>query len=148
MAKEILVVEDDYTFRKMVLKRLRNIEYDAEEAKDGVEALEKVHSMGDDLHLIILDIKMPRMNGIEFLKKMRDEGIDTPVVIIITQVDVSELEDCDVYAVLEKPIDWDTFRIKVVSALALARQRDEVLLKIRTLRTKLQETFNLQAAEL
>jgi len=86
----VLVVDDDEVDRlavKRSLRRCQNIS-DVFEARDGFEALELLHQP-DHLnwpYLILLDINMPRMNGIEFLSKLRQDPQlrRTPVFILTT----------------------------------------------------------------
>ena len=75
----ILVVEDDRNMRLLTAARLEDM-YTVICADDGVEALEHIHNGGIDL--IIADIMMPRMDGYEFLKTIRQEGYDTPFMML------------------------------------------------------------------
>lgn len=146
MAKKILIVEDDNNFRKMVARKLYSIGYDTEEAVDGKDAIDKIKS-NDDIDLIVLDMRMPRMNGFEFIEWVREHDCQIPV-IITTQIDIREMDECDVYAVLEKPFDWDEFYGKVESAISFKENKDEIVLKIRKLRGQIDRAFNLTAAHM
>lgn len=78
MAK-ILVVEDDRNMRLLTAARLED-HYTVVCACDGLEAMEQIHSGGIDL--IIADIMMPRMDGYELLKTIREEGYTTPFLML------------------------------------------------------------------
>ena len=78
MAK-ILVVEDDRNMRLLTAARLEDM-YTVVCANDGVEAMEEIHKGGIDL--IIADIMMPRMDGYELLKTIREEGYTTPFLML------------------------------------------------------------------
>lgn len=78
MAK-ILVVEDDRSMRLLTAARLEDI-YTVVCACDGVEAMEHIHKGGIDL--IIADIMMPRMDGYELLKTIREEGYTMPFLML------------------------------------------------------------------
>ena len=78
MAK-ILVVEDDRNMRLLTAARLEDM-YTVVTACDGVEAMEHIHKGGIDL--VIADIMMPRMDGYELLKTMREEGYATPFLML------------------------------------------------------------------
>lgn len=78
MAK-ILVVEDDRNMRLLTAARLEDI-YTVVCANDGIEAMEEIHKGGIDL--IIADIMMPRMDGYELLKTIREEGYTTPFLML------------------------------------------------------------------
>ena len=75
----ILVVEDDRNMRLLTAARLED-QYTVVTAADGLEALEHIHKGGIDM--IIADIMMPRMDGYELLQTIRQEGYDTPYLLL------------------------------------------------------------------
>ena len=75
----ILVVEDDRNMRLLTAARLED-QYTVVTAADGIEALEHIHKGGIDM--IIADIMMPRMDGYELLQTIRQEGYDTPYLML------------------------------------------------------------------
>jgi DNA-binding NtrC family response regulator len=75
-----LIIDDEKNIRLTLSKCLSFIDVEAEEAINGEEGLEKIESNTYDI--IFLDLKMPGMNGIEVLKKIKEEKPDTSVVII------------------------------------------------------------------
>lgn len=75
----ILVVEDDRNMRLLTAARLED-QYTVVTAEDGIEALEHIHKGGIDM--IIADIMMPRMDGYELLQTIREEGYDTPYLML------------------------------------------------------------------
>jgi DNA-binding NtrC family response regulator len=75
-----LIIDDEKNIRLTLSKCLSFIDVEAEEAINGEEGLEKIKSNTYDI--IFLDLKMPGMNGIEVLKKIKEEKPDTSVVII------------------------------------------------------------------
>lgn len=81
---KILVVDDSKLMHKVFEVMLR--QYPLVYAVDGRDALDKLDEH-DDVDLILLDINMPKMNGIEFLAELRsrEEGSDLPVIIISTE---------------------------------------------------------------
>ncbi len=74
----ILVAEDDQMIREGIAEYLSEFGYSIEEAKDGSEALQK---FSKDINLVILDIQMPFVNGLDVLKEIRKES-DLPVLIL------------------------------------------------------------------
>jgi CheY-like chemotaxis protein len=78
--KVILVVDDEIEFLKMIRMRLEAIGYEVITANDGKEALDKVKK--HKLDAVLLDILMPGMNGLEVLKKIRQDNGNLPVFII------------------------------------------------------------------
>ncbi|MGB7292075.1 MAG: response regulator [Thermodesulfobacteriota bacterium] len=93
MAK-ILLVEDDELLIKAYRRKLEIAQYEVETAVDGVEGLEKAKQLKPDL--ILLDILMPRLNGIEVLKRIKaDPELKAIPVIALTNVASSEnTEEC------------------------------------------------------
>lgn len=85
MAKTILIVDDSSSLRSVVGMALQAAGYDVIEAEDGKHALTKLN--GQKIHLIISDVNMPNMNGIEFLKasKLIPAYRFTPVIMLTTE---------------------------------------------------------------
>jgi two-component system, chemotaxis family, chemotaxis protein CheY len=85
MAKRILLVDDSASVRQVVGIALRREGYETVEAANGQEALKLLD--GPKLDLIISDVNMPVMNGIEFLKQVRQHPTSrfTPVVMLTTE---------------------------------------------------------------
>ncbi len=83
--KKILIAEDDLTLSRMYKKKLENYDFEVLQAMDGEEAL-KI-SLGDHPDLILLDIDMPKMDGITMIKKLREDvwGKEVPVIIFTNQ---------------------------------------------------------------
>ena len=75
---KILVVEDDTMIREGLSEFLSESGYTMVQAKDGKEALEKFNT---DIHLVILDIQIPYINGLDVLKEIRKES-NLPVLIL------------------------------------------------------------------
>lgn len=105
----ILVVDDDMHFRETLGKILTVKGFEITTADSGVSALDKVKERAFDI--ILMDIKMPVMNGVEAYKKIKEIRKDS-VVILMTAFSVDELiHDAikeGVYAVVRKPFDIET----------------------------------------
>jgi len=90
---KILVVDDDKGTVEVVKRTLVKQNYEVITAYDGVEGLEKVRSEEPDL--IILDLRMPTMNGFQFMQTLNNELVDIhkpmiPIIIFTTLVDMEE----------------------------------------------------------
>lgn len=85
----ILIVEDDRNLRLLTTARLEGL-YTVASAGDGIEALEILHKGGIDL--IIADIMMPRMDGYELLKTVREEGYALPFLFLTAKESFSDKE--------------------------------------------------------
>jgi two-component system chemotaxis response regulator CheY len=84
MAKKILIVDDSRTIRQQVSFTLTKGGYEVIEAEDGVEGLAKVKA-DSDIAMVISDVNMPNMNGIEMVEKIKSEGHSVPIVMLTTE---------------------------------------------------------------
>ena len=80
MKRRILVTEDDRTLRQALVFNLEREGYEVRSAVDGEQALAAARDGG--LDLLLLDLMLPSMSGLEVLRTMRAEGIETPVIIL------------------------------------------------------------------
>jgi len=85
----VLVVDDNRITTKLLRRYLEANGYEAAEAYDGIECLEKTAQRAPDA--IVLDVMMPRLDGYETVKKLREDGVlnKTPVVIVTALNDVA-----------------------------------------------------------
>lgn len=85
MSKTILIVDDSVSVRQVVGTTLKGEGYEVIEASDGNDALAKLQ--GQKVHLMISDVNMPGMDGITFVKevKQRNEYKFTPIIMLTTE---------------------------------------------------------------
>lgn len=76
----ILIIEDEIKITRFIKKGLELEHYTTDVAYDGMEALDK--ALVNSYDLIILDIMIPKLNGIEVCRKLREEKIDTPIIML------------------------------------------------------------------
>ena len=76
---KILIVEDESAIRRVLKKIIseENDSYQVFEAADGLEGIEKV--LKEDFDLILCDVKMPKMDGVEVLEKIKKEKVSTRI---------------------------------------------------------------------
>lgn len=84
----ILVVEDEIKITRFIKKGLEMEHYTVETAYDGKEGLEKAEINSYDL--IILDIMLPKINGIEVCKKLREKKVETPIIMLTARDTVDD----------------------------------------------------------
>ncbi|MBQ2872400.1 MAG: response regulator transcription factor [Bacilli bacterium] len=84
----ILVIEDEFSLADMIATKLKKEKYNVDISLDGEDGLDNALSGVYDL--IILDIMLPKLNGIEILKEIRDNDIDTKVIMLTAK---SSLDD-------------------------------------------------------
>ena len=84
MAKKIMIVDDSKTIRQQVRFTLTKSGFDVVEAEDGNDGLVKL-SENPDVAMIISDVNMPNMNGLEMVEKMKSNGSTVPVIMLTTE---------------------------------------------------------------
>ena len=108
MKKKVLVVDDSALVRNYHSSILKDSGYEVYTANDGYEALEK--ALTSNLDLILCDINMTRMDGVTFVAKYRNEGYETPIIMISTQsdsVDKLKAYEAGANVYITKPIQPD-----------------------------------------
>lgn len=83
--KKILIIEDEPNIRELILYNLKTNGYDGIDAEDGIMGITLVHREKPDL--ILLDIMLPEKNGYEICKELREEGNNTPIIMITAKTD-------------------------------------------------------------
>ena len=116
--RKVLVVDDSKLMHKMYEVMLR--QYPLVYALDGRQALERLRENGD-VELVLLDINMPNMNGLEFLAEMKADAAiaDTPVIIISTEgreADTARGLEAGAAAYIKKPFHSEEI-LDVISRL-------------------------------
>ena len=100
----VLVVDDSILFREILIDQLKLDPYIevAGYAVDSFDAFEKIESLRPDV--ITLDVEMPKMNGIEFLKKLMP--VDPHPVVVVSSLPINALDALEVGAVdfVKKPV--------------------------------------------
>ncbi len=107
MKKEIVIVEDDESIRKTFFLIL-NRNYRVYLAKDAEEAL--MRFKGTNVNLIIADLKLPHLNGLEMIAKFRKTGYKGEVILISAFPDLLDhetLSSLDIGHIFVKPLDLD-----------------------------------------
>src|SRR5579859_312615 len=84
MSAKVLVIDDSLMVRQQVGRTLSGAGFSVVDATDGVDALQKLAN-NPETRLIVCDVNMPRMNGIEFLERLNAEGSGVPVVMLTTE---------------------------------------------------------------
>ncbi|ELP5728594.1 response regulator [Vibrio vulnificus] len=94
MKKNILIVDDSESLRQVVSIALTGAGFNVIEAKDGVQGVERLN--GEKIHLIISDVNMPNMNGIDFIKQVKQHNKYrfTPIVMLTTETQTYLMEEC------------------------------------------------------
>ena len=110
MQKKALVVEDDQDIAHLVRVNLRDIHCEADLVYNGIDGL--YHAVNDRYDVIILDIMLPSMDGIEVCRRIREEKVTTPIIML-----TSKSEEID--KVLALNLGADDYMIKPFSVREL-----------------------------
>jgi DNA-binding NtrC family response regulator len=134
-AEKVLIVEDEENARTGLAELISAWGYRAETARDGVEGLEKVIAWSPQI--VISDLKMPRMDGIELLERIADQPQPMAVVVLTAQGSIDtavEAMKLGAYDFLTKPVDASRLRAILTNATRLTSAQQEVAVSRRNLR--------------
>ena len=115
---DILVVEDDKNTRKLLTTILRNHGYNTLEATNGEQALDVLDH--NHVDLMVLDIMMPKMDGFELTKTLRDGGSQLPILILSAKQNVVDIKQGFLVGIddyLTKPFDFDVLLLRIKALL-------------------------------
>lgn len=90
MAENILLVDDSKTVRMLVARTLVGAGYRVLEAQDGLEALAQLR--GGEVNLVVSDVNMPNMSGLELLEATRTTGRSEPFLVLTTEGDAKMID--------------------------------------------------------
>jgi CheY-like chemotaxis protein len=116
--QRILLVDDEGLVRQLLARLLRDSGYVVEEADNGASALQAAHRLNGSLNLVVTDINMPVMDGLEFAQALRATDSKVPF-LFITAIDPALVTEAGLEAeVLVKPFTPDAF-LGMVGRLAV-----------------------------
>ncbi|WP_017732916.1 sigma-54-dependent transcriptional regulator [Nafulsella turpanensis] len=139
MAK-ILVVDDEQSIRHTLRDILEYEKYEVDEAKDGEEGLKKVTSEHYDL--VLCDIKMPKMDGMELLERAMEAGIESQFIMISAHATIETAVDATkkgAFDFIEKPPDLNRLLLTVRNAL----DKSTLVNETKTLRKKVARKYDM-----
>jgi DNA-binding NtrC family response regulator len=114
----VLIVDDDSASRRLLEVRLRRLDCDVVQAADGQEALAAIQQ--EVPALMLLDLEMPRMSGMELLRVLRRDAIDLPTIVITAHGSIQNAVEAmkeGAYDFLPKPFDPKHLEIVIRKAL-------------------------------
>ena len=126
--RHVLVAEDDPDMRRLVAALLRGAGHKVAEARDGMEILDRIESTiwaerPELFDVIVSDISMPGLSGLDVLAALRCTHFSTPVILITAYGDDEtreEARELGAAEFLDKPLDPDALRTAVARATAAA----------------------------
>ncbi len=118
--RKILVIDDDLAIRVLLQAVLRRMKFEVELAEDGAAGLEKLQQNGG-FELVLLDLMMPRVNGYEFIERVKQHFPDgRPHIIVFTAAGKRGVEKIPPYSVCNailKPFDLEKFLEMITDCL-------------------------------
>jgi len=139
--KRILIIDDEDNFRHMLSVILKKEKYDIETASNGEEGLQKVADSSFDQ--ILCDIRMPQMDGLEFLKEVQKMGINTAIIMMSAYgtVDTAiEAMKLGAYDYISKPFKPD----EIILTLKKAEERERLRRENEFLRKEIKKEFSFE----
>jgi DNA-binding NtrC family response regulator len=131
----VLIVDDDERQRNALASLLTDPNFETQVASDGVSALERLTTFNADV--IVCDLVMPRMDGFELLRHLKDHGDLTPAIVLTgfgsMEKALSAVHDLKAFWFLEKPVEPSAFKILVERAI----RHNRVLQKTNVLQREL-----------
>jgi DNA-binding NtrC family response regulator len=135
---KILIIDDEAAIRGALKEILEYESFEVAEAEDGLAGLKAAEKENYDL--IFCDIKMPKMDGLEVLEKLKEKGIESPVVIITGHGTVDTAVDAlkkGAYDFIQKPLDLN----RVLVTVRNASNQTALVNETKTLRKKVNKTL-------
>ena len=139
MAK-ILVIDDEKSIRKTLKEILEYEKYQVDEAADGSEGIALIEKNKYDV--ILCDIKMPKMDGIELLNKTVELSIDTPVVMISGHGNIETAVEAvkkGAFDFISKPLDLNRLLVTIRNAM----DKSSLVTETKVLKKKINKTFDI-----
>lgn len=141
MSKRILVVDDEKAIRWSLGEALRNIGYEVEEAENGKKALGLFQD--EPFDLVILDLKLPDIDGLQVLKKIKEIEQELPVIMMTAYGEVEtavEAIKSGAYDFMQKPFQLEKMKIEIKNALETSNLKQQ----LDGIRKKERETYNFK----
>lgn len=116
----LLLLEDDLDYKQSIKEYLESLHYIVDDFEDGEEALSAIYE--NKYHLLILDIRVPKLNGYELVKLLRQENNTTPVIYITSLTDINNLSlgyelGCNDY--IKKPFSPKELKYRIEQLIKL-----------------------------
>ncbi|PKQ65735.1 response regulator [Labilibaculum filiforme] len=137
---KILIIDDEKSIRNTLKEILSYEDYEISLAENGLEGIELAKS--DEFDVILCDIKMPKMDGIEVLEKTQELGLDTPVIMISGHGNIDTAVDSikkGAFDFIEKPLDLNRILITIRNAM----DKSKLITETKVLKRKVSKKYEM-----
>ncbi|MER3446260.1 MAG: two-component system response regulator [Candidatus Dadabacteria bacterium] len=144
--EKILIVDDEEPIRRLLMETLEDLGYRCESLEDGLECIKRIHE-GGNYDVVLLDIRMPKLNGIETLKYIKTYSSDISVVMISASREINDVRIAlkeGAYDYLFKPFDIN----EVETVIRRAIERSQLIRQNRDYQRNLEKKVVEQTQEL
>ena len=148
MKKSILIADDDKNTREAIVKALSH-DYITHTASDGHKAID-ILDKNEDIDIVLTDMMMPEMDGMELLEKIHSTNNDVTVILITGHSSIESAVDAmrkGAYDYLTKPVDLNKLEITIKNALDNKRLRSENIILKQRMREKFDSTTLIGSSE-
>jgi len=140
--RKILIIEDEAAIRRVLKKIIseENEGYEVEEAADGLQGLEMI--LNNDYDLVLCDIKMPKMDGVEVLEKVKKVKPEIPIVMISGHGDIDTAVNTmrlGAFDYISKPPDLN----RLLNTVRNALDKKELILENKRLKKKVSKNYEM-----
>lgn len=124
---KILLLEDDYNYNESIKEYLETLGFEVDAFFDGESALDAI--MEKCYYLFLLDVKVPKLNGHELIKYIKEANISTPIIIITSLTDIDNIAigyelGCNDY--LKKPFELKELELRINQLIKKHYQTDAI----------------------
>jgi len=147
MNQRILIVDDEAAIRQSLAETLTAEGYDTDSAETGEEALAKLNT--DTYDLVVTDLKMPNVSGLELLQALRNQDRHTPVIMMTAYGDVDtavESMRLGAYDFIQKPFKLSVMRKQVAAALRVNKAPDVIVTEPRPATKRVPKTAKISSS--
>ncbi len=137
---KVLIIDDEKAIRRSIREILEFEKYQVDEAEDGLQGLDM--ALKNSYDVILSDIKMPKLDGIELLQKLMDSKCDSALIIMSGHGNIETAVDAvkkGAYDYLAKPIDLNRLLVSIRNAL----QRTELVQETKVLKKKIARSVDM-----
>jgi DNA-binding NtrC family response regulator len=133
---KILIIDDERSIRRTLKEILEFENYEVEAVEDGIAGVKEATANNYDV--IFCDIKMPQMDGIEVLTKLKNDGLETPIVMISGHGNIETAVDSiknGAYDFIEKPLDLNRILVTIKNAM----EKSDLVEETKVLKTQIKK---------